>query len=384
MKFKNEKERNKMKQIIQSKKVITIVVVSLLATVSIYSAAPLIVAAGAWATHGQKAFRLLEIGGTFITWGQVGSWDYDPNDGGINDRIVISPKVTEFWTYDKSGIDNGDSPWGSQWDASDFGYNDYDPLYSAGNGGVYLGNPQLPDPWFDVGNYAYHKIDLFRVLKDEETGDYYLGDTIRFADTVWYSKATLQNLQEHPEAAQKKDDWMSWLFSDTWEKEGFWLTYARSERGTYPKVLLESTFKQSGVNDGSLRDKAEEENLHYTATAGCELSNLTWIDDINHPNHGSWIKGGWFYYSETLSFPAYQYGYERVKLCGSAQLIRNIGVSGGKEYWWHTNLVRTSITAQETPITNLNSLGMVVDSSLITTNNWVKKTYTRVLDDRNL
>jgi hypothetical protein len=208
IKFKNEKERNKMKQIIQSKKFIAMVAVSLLTTVSIYSAAPALVTAGSWVAAGQKAFRLLEVGGTFITWGQVASWANQIDD--INDRIEIRPHLSESWTYETSGLDHGGPAWGNQHEASDF--TGYDSI----NGMTPYGGASLAQPWFEIGNYAYHNVELFMVILDEETGNYFQEASYSGEGNNWISQGTWNALLDNPQAAQKKDDWWSWVFADTW------------------------------------------------------------------------------------------------------------------------------------------------------------------------
>ncbi len=365
-----------MKQIIQSKKLTAMVAVSLLATVSIYSAAPALVTAGSWVAAGQKAFRLLEVGGTFITWGQVAYWANQVDD--INDRIEIRPHLTERWTYEKSGLMHGEPAWENQHEASDF--TGYDPM----NGMTPIGGASLALPWFDIGNYAYHKIDFYKVIKDDETGDYYKGNSKSVANNVWYSKDTWNFLLNNPLAAQKKDDWWNWLFADTWTQPGYWITYARSERCIYPKVLIESKFKEGGVNDGDLKDKAEEESLNYIASVDFWLNKLTWINDLNHPDNGTWVKEGWESNKKAIGFPAYKYDYKSEPVCPESCLISDVGVSGGKQYWWHTNMVKSSVKAEETPVSNLDNQNNVINPLLITTTNWVNKKYTYVLDDKNL
>ena len=335
-----------------------------------------LVPAGSWVAAGQKAFRLLEVGGTFITWGQVASWANQVDN--INDRIEIRPHLTESWTYETSGLDHGGPAWGNQHEASDF--TGYDPI----NGMTPYGGASLAQPWFEIGNYAFHEVELFMVILDEETGDYFQGASFSGEGNNWISQATWNALLDNPQAAQKKDDWWSWVFADTWTQPGYWIAKARSERCTYPNVFVESKFKQGGVNDGDLKNKAKELNLQYIASVKYWLNALTWINDVTHPNYGTWVKEGWERHSESVPFPAYKYDYDTPKICPPSCLISNVGVSGGKEYWWHTNMVRSTVEAKVTPISNFDANHNVINPTLVTTEEWVRKTYTNVLEDIDL
>jgi hypothetical protein len=108
------------------------------------------------------------------------------------------------------------------------------------------------------------------------------------------------------------------------------------------------------------------------------------INDLNHPDNGTWVKEGWESHKKAIGFPAYKYDYKSEPVCPESCLISDVGVSGGKQYWWHTNMVKFSVKAEETPVSNLDNQNNVINPLLITTTNWVNKKYTYVLDEKNL
>ena len=91
---------------------------------------------------------------------------------------------------------------------------------------------------------------------------------------------------DNPQAAQKKDDWWSWVFADTWTQPGYWITKARSERCTYPNVFVESKFKQGMTwqNHGK---------WHIDHIVPLYKFDPTKYEDIKKANHYSNLQPLW-------------------------------------------------------------------------------------------
>ena len=96
------------------------------------------------------------------------------------------------------------------------------------------------------------------------------------------------------------------------------------------------------------------------------------------------MKEGWKTRAESVTFPAYKYDYHSPNICPPSCLISDVGVAGGKKYWWHTNMVRSTIEAKVTPVTNLDSNQNIINPTLVKTEEWVRKNYTHVLEDKDL
>jgi hypothetical protein len=356
MKFKNEKERNKMKQIIQSKKVITIVVVSLLATVTLYSAAPAaLVAAASWirgtGSVAGYAWSIVSGVGTVVTYGQLYNEIFAPQNK--ESKIAARPTLETYASKSFSGVYSG-TAWG--------GYNpiyEDSPEFSYG----YLGG-------WDTGNYSITEFDYQWVEWNSEDQEYSVNPdrTMYVKLPMWVSD--WQSIVASDDAAQMNDWWTRLNGGDTWSKPGFWIRQAKSIIHEYPEVKLESrVFNPStseSVVDGELLQDAADNGYDYSATVSFQRQGLVWVWDRTGI-YGSWQgKTPWIQDSDTWpNVPGYEYASTSMNICDPHERVRSERIQGGIDIWWHENYEEVRAHIMMVPIEYLDANGNITDASKV-------------------
>jgi hypothetical protein len=311
-----------MKQIIQSKKVITMVVVSLLATVSIYSAAPIV--AGPWLVGEGSAvgwaYRIISGAGTMITYGQLYREIFKPDS--TDSKLRARPNLISYERMRNSSIYEGVA-YGESVETANFSVR-------------------------DRANYGVTYIDWIFIEWDEEEGEHKVNPDLKgraYMPEYW-DKSRFEWVTGLVGAAQKKT--FFWPLEDEWEQGGYWFTYGESTKFEYPDVDIESDVwnpEWFGVAlDGELVNQAKALGMGYTAKVHFKLQKLEWITD----QYGSrWASGDMLTQKPVeIWFPGYEDKTVPKKLCPSHHRIAWERVNGGMDIVWNRNVTYSTALIQ--------------------------------------